>query len=82
MAIRTVISALPVSTVLELPELLLNWAWVSFLANLLTLHLTLLEHLLILLLRLFQLSLVDTQLTINSGDLTLLLIQDAIELEL
>jgi len=60
MAIRAVIRTLPVWTVLELPELLLNWTRVSFLGNLLALHLTMLKHLLVLLLGLFQLSLVDT----------------------
>jgi len=81
-AIRAVVRALPVWAVLELPELLLNLTWITFLANLLALHLILLEHLLVLLLGLFELSLADTDLAINSGDLTLLLIQNALELEL
>ena len=41
-AIRAVVRALPVWAVLELPELLLNLTWITFLANLLALHLILL----------------------------------------
>jgi len=81
-AIGAVVRALPVWAILELPKLLLHLAWITFLANLLALNLILLEHLLVLLLGLFQLSLTDTQFAINSGDLTLLLIQNALELEL